>query len=248
MVLEKLISNSSKRSAASEIFDKKIAIDSSVMCDYSSNIDSIIEKILEWVNENFGSSLFINGKEEFFWKTGKVFNDDLIFNERMNYFIDCFIFQRLLEVTNPRFLGKTPFTAFMESDKAKDDMLKLSGARHSIFLVLKKMKNSILVKDLLNSNRFQITLREKENIVYAMEPKILFQGHVYFFSGQYFLSHGLLFHPRKVLRIIKKIIKNAKTEINFYESVVLSHLAKLELKYQRHRHIDPKSIYLSETF
>ncbi len=204
-------------------------------------IDDQLENILAWAQSKFGDDEFIEAKEEFFLNSGKVFYDDSFYEQRMGYFLDYFLLERPIESK----LEKTPFSEYMLQPQAtpwssKDDSLR--DFCHSLFQVLKNQDNQLLVLDLINDQKIKIIARKNESFT-AIQRKDLLQGYIYKSQNHYYLSHGLVFHPTKLSRFIKKEIKKSKNSSSFNRLKLLLSLAKQNLKYLRHIHVDPKRIY-----
>lgn len=206
-----------------------------------TTIDDQLESILSWAQGKFGDNEFIEAKEEFFRNSGKVFYDDSFYEQRMGYFLDYFLLERPI-ATN---VTQTPFSEYMLQPQArpwssKDDSLRKFC--HSLFQVLKSHDDYLLVLDLVNNQKIKVITRKNECFT-AIERKDLLQGYLYKSEDNYYLSHGLIFHPAKLSRFIKKEIKKAKNVSDFNQLKFLLDLAKQNLKYLRHIHVDPKRIY-----
>lgn len=85
-------------------------------------LSEFLELVASWTLEKCGEEEFVVGKEEFFMRTGKVFFDDPVFENRMSYFVDWFLNERPLgpagrsigENSVNEFKGLTPFQVFFE--------------------------------------------------------------------------------------------------------------------------------------
>lgn len=222
-----------------------IAIDAAVFSSHNNKLDSFFEQILAWVNTKFGKQQFINAKDEFYWKNGKIFPEDQFYHDRMAYFTDYFLFHRLLETSSSQYLNLTPFQAFLASTQKEKEDMPIQDFLHSIFLVLKVKQKYLLIKDLFTGKKYPIVLSDFQNIAGILK-KDMFQGYVYFCDSQYMLSRGLIFHPYQVHKIIKKHIKQIRKYEEYDSTMTLSKYARLQLRHKRHQHVDPKYIYTHE--
>ena len=218
-----------------------VAIDAEVTNGADSDIDAGIELIVDWATEKFGRQQLISAKEEFFWRTGKVFYDDEFFARRMDYFIDFFLFQRLLEGKHPDHSGYTPFEAWRRLYGEERDAI-VTGARHSVYRIQRINQKALAVQDLLEKERIQILPRRGESFS-GVAKKDLFQGFIYETGAGWYLSRGIFFHPTEAWRPIRRQIKWEKLRQGGDRIRLLSHLAKLQVQQMRHRHLDCKSIY-----
>lgn len=222
----------------------RVAADADVNGQFHTDIDRCLETVIDWVNRDFGMNALVQAKEEFFWKTGKVFYDDEFFAQRMGYFIDFFLFQRPLAVANPALAGMTPIQAYCELF-ASDRGWPLKDARHSLFSVQKVKEQEMYIVDMLCDEKYTISKRENETFR-GVTKKQVFQGFVYVESTRNLLSRGLVFHPTEAVSGIKKFLKRAKKERGFDEMNFLARLARQQLRQLRHRHVDPKLIYAED--
>ncbi len=219
----------------------RVAADADVSGQFQTDIDRCLETIIDWVNRDFGMNALVEAKEEFFWKTGKVFYDDEFFHQRMSYFTDFFLFQSPLSVANPALAGMTPLQAYCELF-VEDNVWPLKDVRHSLFCVQKVKEQEMHIVDMLCDDKYTITKRENETFR-GVTKKQVFQGFVYIAGSRNLVSRGLVFHPEEAISGIKKYLKKAKKERGFDEMTFLARLARQQLRHLRHRHVDPKLIY-----
>ena len=207
-------------------------------------IDLQVESIINWTNDLFGPEHIVKAKEEFFWKTGKIFHDEFEYHNRMSYFIDFYVFQRILEAQDPKFQGQTPFMAYAELNPTNASMIH--EFRHSIFKIQKINEKHLTIKDLITKTQHKISKRDHEIFV-GIEKSSLFQGFVYFSKNKIFISRGLIFHPKESASLVNKSIKILKKIDDFDEVKFLCQTAKCQLKRLRHPHIDLKTFYDHKT-
>lgn len=225
----------------SQHFISRLAADAEVGGAVLADQDRVLESIVEWVSLEFGSDHIIQAKEEFYWKTGKVFSDDDFFSSRMGYFLDYFVFQRLFGVKNPTLAGMTPFQAYHEIFGSEQN-ISLKDARHGVFEIHKIRDQDLTVVDLLTEEKRLISRRDHESFA-GLHKKDVFQGFLYIGESKTLVSRGLLFHPKAAVGVIKKTIKRAKKNRDLEDLKLLSRLARQQLRQLRHRHVDPKTIY-----
>jgi hypothetical protein len=207
-------------------------------------LDEQFEEILLWAQNRIGNEELVQAREEFFWKMGKVFHDDPFYENRMNYFLDYFILERpAREKQSAEASHRTPFNLFEdEKGQCQNGPIAMTGFRHSVFEVRKHQSDSVLVIDLITDKKFEISARPTESFR-LLQKKQIFQGFVYELGEVHYLSRGLLFHPDRAAKIVKKTIKNARKSGEFSDQRLLSTFAKHNLRFLRHSNLDPKRIY-----
>lgn len=214
----------------------------SIAIDESLNIrktmfEDQIENILDWIQSKIGAEQFVQAQEQFFWKTGKFFSDDPWYTSRINYFINHFIFERPLE-SPTKLSGMTPYQCYEIEFKSNF----LNGINHSIFSVLKVSENSIIIRDLIHNLKIKVCTENFERFEGILKND-MFQGFIFNSRGQNWMTMGIIFHPYKAYRTIKKNIKKESKSDNFQPSLLLYQLARQQLKHQRHIHVNPKLFY-----
>ena len=226
----------------------------STLAQSRASVDDLVELIIDWSHETTGTAEIVAASEQFHTDYGKVFHDDEFYNTRTTYFFDYFIFERKLrpiamisETTN----GLTPFQLFLGKALANSRCLPqstlgmletLAKFRHSLFQIQKVAAKTINVIDLLDSAKFTITAKTNETFR-GLDKNIIFQAFVFSFDGRHHLSNGLILHPVKANRLIRRHIK-LHTKANLgNSSSILAKLASLQIRHLRHRHVHPKLIY-----
>lgn len=223
---------------ASSSADQEIAVDDSLF-SHKSAIEEKIENILLWTHRKVGSEQLIAAKEQFYWKTGKFFSDDYFYVNRITYFIDYFIFERPLETSGP-FAGNTPYKCYLQEEKNTS----IETFIHSIFSVQKISESHIFLKDLSNPKvKHKVSRPDFESFDGILKHDII-QGFLYKIDGQLWLSRGLIFHPYKAYRTIKKNVRKHIKQENSQMILMLNQLARQQLRHKRHEHVNPKIFYL----
>jgi hypothetical protein len=209
--------------------------------NFEETSSPLTEAVLDWIGQFYSLERFAVAKEAFFAAAGKVFPDDPIYNQRMEYFLEYFVFQRPFEIPIEGIANVTPYELFARLGR-KPELCVIDSVRHSIFEILKVKEDQITITDLLIDERLTVHQVSKASI-FEIIKKELFQGFVFFNEGTVTLGRGLIFHPKQVNKIIRKNLKKAmkKPEGNGEESLFA--LARQQLKSYRHHNVHPKQIY-----
>ncbi len=216
-------------------------------------IDDLIELIISHANEHAGKAEIVAASERFFMENGKVFHDDTFYDTRMTYFFDHFVFERPLSSRSGGPLA-TPYEHFLAAvcdqnvtvtPPVSALLLQLRDYRHSLFQIAKLDLKKMVLTDLLVPCRVTVTAKPGETFI-GLDKKTIFQGFVFPHGEESQLSPGIVLHPQRGSRLIKKFVKQAQKTENFSRKLTLARLASLQLRYLRHRHVDPKSIYAAD--
>ncbi len=220
---------------------KLLAIDDAVGGDTDSLVEKEIEKLLLWAYQTFGSEQLVKAKEQFYWKTGKVFVDDYFFQSRISYFIDHFLFDRPVELLSD-YQGKTPYTSYTDGL----NKVSIEPIEHSVFCVTKIGSQSLNIRSLIKGHKYTVSARPDERLD-GISKSDIFQSYIYKLEDRYYLSKGIIFHPYKAYRTIRRQVKKAITQEDFQLDAFLHKLARQQLRQSRHVHVDPKKFYLEDT-
>jgi hypothetical protein len=211
-----------------------------------SEIDQFIEDVVSWTERKYGHEEVMAAREEFFWKMGKVFDDDPFFHERMTLFLDFFVFLRPISQLAGTDAELTPFVAYKTihnpGDTETRKVAPVSGVHYSIFEVLKVSELQLTVQDCWSKERYIVSSRGDQKFR-GINRKDLFQGCLYLRKDDTAISLGCIFHPPESWRVLKKLIKRSAKDAQFDIVKELTAFARINLKCLRHPHVNPKRIY-----
>lgn len=226
-------------------------------------VDDLIEALIAWTHQTVGDAEIVAARDQFFLENGKVFHDDSVYDARMSYFFDLLLFERALTGGSARPLT-TPYEQFVKEldDRAASPLSSPGGVpdvvlrrvkalgdfRHSLFQIQKIDTTSVVLQDLISDNKVTAIARPGETFR-GLEKKTLIQGFLFSMEPRgkgpapTHLSQGLILHPAKATRTIRRLLKTAKKSENFARKSFLAKLATLQVRHLRHRHVEPKTIY-----
>lgn len=202
-------------------------------------LDEILELMLGWAEQHFGTDALVEAREKYFQDMGKAFAEDAFYDARMSYFFDQFLFEGVAAETLKRQLearGLTP----AEGVAAK--LAGLMGFRHSLFQIAKVSDQQIVLKDLLQPAKLVVSA-EGDQLFRGFEKKAILQAFVYQLADVRHLSRGLVVHPARVTPLIKKQLKVAQKAGETQTRALLCKYASIHMRHLRHKHVDAKVIY-----
>lgn len=213
-------------------------------------IDEIVEAAVAWVSTHLGQDELVAARDDFFARTGKAFHDDSFYDTRISYFIEHFLFERT--ISSGSLAGNLPYQLFLKhavepafdlTPSAKQTFADLGKPRHSLFTITKHRDTGMEVKDLLLPQTLKLAPKVGESFRGFSRSQI-FQAYIFRTGGGNFLGSGLVIHPSKAHGAILKSLKAARKAKKIQEQTTLDQLAATHIRYLRHRHVDPKSIYM----
>ena len=202
------------------------------------------EKILE----EFGAGAYRpeieKAKHEFFTMSGVVHEDSAHFLERINLFLDWYVFDRKLDNDD-----LTPLEFYVEKKKenfTKDESYFYDGMksfRSSVFFVKSVNKDRVKVKDLFTGEIYTVIDNYVINLVNKGD---VFQGRLIPLKDRNVFSRGFCFHPPDTVGYIKGEIKKIKNMGHTYHTAFMARLALMKLKTEEYSHVPVEQIYSSE--
>jgi len=205
------------------------------------------KKYLEPIIEEFTAGEFYRevylAKQEYFEKTGVVYEDDREFEQRMCIFMDWYIFNRdLPNVDLPPI--KYYFRKHREqfSNEELNIYKDLCATIHSVFRLKRTTwnKKGLVIQDLFSKNTYTV-----------MDPDInrgfsrgdIFESRIIPFKEKYEFSNGFCFHPIEMKSFILKEIKKVRFHKEARKTKLILQLSSMKLKHTRFQHIDVRHIY-----
>lgn len=182
-------------------------------------------------------------KQEFFERAGTVYEDDAEYEQRMNLFMDWYLFDRDLpgvDLPPIRYYIRLHQQQFSDADKGVYQ--NLSSSIHSVFLLARKtwFKKDLVIQDLFSRKRYVVN---DPKLKHAFSTGDIFEGRIFPNEGKWHFAQGFCFHPVEMKSFILTEIKKIRNQDRSRHMKLILQLAQMKLKHQRFAHIDVKHIY-----
>jgi hypothetical protein len=204
--------------------------------------NSLEPVILEYTTGEYYPEVY-QAKQEFFERAGIVYEDDLEFEQRMNLFMDWYLFDRDLpgvDLPPIRYFIRQHATEFsVEQKQIYED---LSTSLHSIFY-LKRFSlfgKNLVVQDLFSRKSFTVN---DARLKQAFSRGDIFEGRIFLHQGKWYFAQGFCFHPVEMRSFILGEIKKIRFQDKSRHLKLILQLAQMKLKHTRFSHIDVQHIY-----
>ncbi len=204
----------------------------------------IFEKILQEFGVGPYRVEIENAKYEFFAAAGTIHEDNENFIERINLFLDWYVFDRKLDNDD-----LTPLSFFCEKYKSsftEEEKVFFEGMNNfvsSIFFVQSVNKDRVKVKDLFTGEIYKVYDNYVMNLVNKGD---VFQGRLIPLKDKNIFSRGFCFHPQETVGYIKSEIKKIKNMGHAYHTAFMARLALMKLKTEEYSHVPVAHIYSEE--
>jgi len=183
-------------------------------------------------------------KYEFFAVSGSIHEDNANFLERINLFLDWYVFDRKLDNDD-----LTPLEFFCErhgSSFTVEEKLFFEGMNNfvsSIFFVKSVNGERVKVKDLFTGKVYKVYDNYVMNLVNKGD---VFQGRLIPMEEGNIFSRGFCFHPQETIGYIKAEIRKIKNMGHAYHTAFMARLALMKLKTEEYSHVPVGHIYNEE--
>jgi hypothetical protein len=199
--------------------------------------------IREFTTGEFYPEVF-RAKQEFFERAGTVYDDDSEFEQRMNLFMDWYLFDRDLPAVDLppiRYYVRQHQSEFSPEDKQIFE--DLSHSIHSLFLLTRFSwfkKDHLVIQDLFSRKKYVVS---DPKLKQAFSRGDIFEGRIFPNGSTWHFARGFCFHPIEMRSFIVNEIKKIRFQDRSRHLKLILQLAQMKLKHIRYAHIDVKHIY-----
>lgn len=204
----------------------------------------LLEKALTYFNAQFPERL-LTARREFFELTGEVFEDDLFYEERVNNYLEWFLFARPFEGAPSAFAYFADHVAAECDEAARATLDALRLPLHGLFEVLKiaPKKNTVILRSVFDKKAKYAVIERRNPVGLSkgdiIETRLVLKGdHCHFLSA-------FVVHPARVGKFIRKRVKAMQKDDGEKEAFIVL-LQRLWMQCRRYKHVNPIRIYSEE--
>jgi hypothetical protein len=185
----------------------------------------------------------VRAREEWAEKAGRVFDDDMLYEERTTAFLEWYALERPLpdgKVPAQRFLAEEPL-----DDREGQWAHALATSHRSLFEVREVHEGVILLDDLLGGGAFAVTERRR---LPGVEPHEILEARLVanvVSPPELLFTRAFQFHPPEARAELKRQAERAR-KAGEPRGETLFRLLRLRLKALRYKHVTPDKIYKEE--
>jgi hypothetical protein len=204
-------------------------------------IAEVLERLIAFAARD--EAVVVSAREEWAALSGKVFDDDSLYEERTTAFLEWFALER------PGADGRVPGERFLAEERLDDLegrwLDALLGSHRSLFAVQQMKPGYLMLDDLLGGGLFQVTERRKlpgvaegEIFEARLVPNVVTPPELLF-------TRALQYHPREAAAEVRRLAEAARKS-GAPKKDVLFKLARLRLKALRYGHVAAAKIYAGD--
>jgi hypothetical protein len=185
----------------------------------------------------------VKAREEWAEKAGRVFDDDVLYEERTTAFLEWYALER------PLASGRVPAERFLAEERLDDKegawVHALATSHRSLFEVQKVHDGIILLDDLLGGGSFAVTERRR---LPGVEDEEIFEVRLVanvMTPPELLFTRAFQFHPREARLELKRQAERAR-KAGEPRAETLFRMLRLRLKALRYKHVTADKIYKEE--
>jgi hypothetical protein len=205
--------------------------------DYKGKFERILEE--------FSTGKYLQeierAKQEFYSMSGVVHEDNPLHFERINLFLDWYIYERKLDdedLSPAELFYDRHLNDFDEEDRAFYKAVLNSVS--SLFLVKTKASTYIRVKDMFVGEVYTV---DDGKFIDLVNKGDIFQGRLISLDRVRIFSSGFCFHDQDARAYIDSEIKKLKKLSKEYHYSFMMKLALMKVKSKEYYHVPIKDIY-----
>lgn len=196
------------------------------------------DKFIENVAVSLSDREIAEAREEFFDLSGRVTETDPSMELRYQWFNEYLVFDYKIDGLSPAQRILKTYRDFSEHEHRI--FLGFTNFVSGIFLTKSIRSDIISVNNLYDDKTYNVIVPSEGSI---LEKGAIFQGKLFSFQSEYFISPSVLIHPEFVSWLIVKVFKKKikGDDLRFKEFFYL--LSRLKLKQERFPRVPPVEIY-----
>jgi hypothetical protein len=201
------------------------------------NAHSALDGALDLVIDRFGGSAWeaeiVRARDAWSERTGRLFEDDELYEERTTSFLEWYAVERPLERE-----GQPPVVVAASEDP--DPALRAwASSHHSLFLVKNATGPMIVLADLLAGAEFEVEERRRLHGVSAGD---IMEARLVGFDGQARFGRTFLYHPAGARAAIVRQGK-ACMAAGGSRTDAVDLIARLKVRALRYKHVAAEKVY-----
>ncbi len=210
--------------------------------------DDLIDDVMLNFSQGDYEKEAIAAKSEFHKSVG-IFDDDSIdLGNKINLFIDWYLFNRKLKshnLTPIQLVGRDGH--FPVRDGLGGLVQNLCSSKQSLFEFIKVKDEDVYVRDLYSEYKMVL---KKSPFVVGFSKSEVFSARIFPFEDTFVFSKAFCIHPTQALKFILKEVKKIKKikgdEQLIQREELIFRLLKMRYKIEQYKHIKIEDIYTDE--
>jgi hypothetical protein len=205
--------------------------------EFKNCFDNIVK---EFSTGKYGTQIQ-KAKQEFFSLSGTVYEDSREYIDRINLFLDWYVFDRNLDEEDLTPLKMYIFMHDKNIDEEQKGLLQgMDTSVSSLFIVKELRRDSVKVKDMFTGIKYEV---HDDYFLSFVHKGDIFQGRIINIGKKKIFGVGFCFHYPEAESYIKGEIKKIRNMERSYHLDLMMRLALMKVKTVEYPHVDVRDIY-----
>jgi hypothetical protein len=197
----------------------------------------VLDQALDGLIERFGggehNAEVLRAKEEFTARTGRIFEDDEIFEARTTAFLEWYVVER------PMSDHGVPPAAVARRSEANPAYDAWLASHRSVFEIEEQGGGRIVLTDLFGGGLYEV---EERRALAGVAPGDVFEARVLSWCGKIRFGRTFLYHPAGAREAIIGQGRQVR-ERGGSRGDAVDHVATLKVRSLRYRNVAPERVY-----
>ena len=204
-----------------------------------------LERALDGLIERFGSGAHqpevVRAREDWLERTGRVFEDDALWEPRTVQFLEWYALERPLDG-----VGEAPVVVALREAPASEHApawRALAASHRSLFEVVELEEGEVALADLLGGARFAVAERRRLHGVAAGD---IVQARLIGWRGAVRFGRTFDYYPAGAREAILGHCRRLRAAGQSRDEAI-AYIASLRVRAERYRHVTPERVYEAAT-
>jgi hypothetical protein len=200
-------------------------------------LDSALDELIERFGTGEYKDEVVRARAAHAERTGKVYEDDELYEARTVAFLEWYVLERPLDATGAPPVEKAILES--EDEDSKQAWRAWATSLHSLFLVEKIGEPVMRLRDLVGGARFEVDERRR---LHGVAARDVIEARLVGWRGRVRFGRTFCFHPgathASIVRHIRRVLGGGGTRAD-----AVAHIASLRVRALRYKHMTPAKVY-----
>lgn len=203
------------------------------MSSMADALDALIARFGQGVHEEEAA----RAREQYQARTGRVFEDDELYEARTAAFLEWYVVERPLD------RQAVPPVVVAHREQATPETFALATSHRSLFAVEELAEGAVLLTDLLGGGLFEVAERRR---LHGVSIEDVVECRLHSWQGQVVFGQTFCYHPAGARAPLLGHARRIRGEGGTRTDVV-DYAASLRVRAERYKHVAPLRVYEAAT-
>jgi hypothetical protein len=201
-------------------------------------LDAALDELIQRFGGGAHAAEIARARAQYAERTGRVFEEDEIYEARTVAFLEWYVLERPLESA-----GITPAASALAESGGDQELREAwrawATSHRSLFLVVKLGEPGLLLRDLCGGASFLIDERRQ---LHGLARRDVIEARLVGWRGRVRFGRTFCFHPGDAGKAIAAHVRRIR-ERGGSRADAVDHVAALRVRALRYKHVEPARVY-----